>query len=235
MVEPKENAQPFRYDTLTEVLDFGLGLCLLVTGACEIVHATPAMKEWLQRDACALAERAGRLTAKDNERAVELRAWIASAVASADAAVHYLTIERYDQPPLILRAHALEGTEPPEPERSQRLAMISVHDVLAFRSLGELSPLFELTSAEAALVEQILSGASMIDAEAALSITANTARTHLKSIYRKTGARNQADLVRLLKDAASIAPRNVEAAVRRPLPRHDCIGGAQGDCLRGSA
>jgi DNA-binding CsgD family transcriptional regulator len=234
MVEPVNHAQPFRYETLAEVLDFGLGLCLLVTSACEIVYATPALKEWLQRDAAALAERGGRLTAKDAERALELRTWVAGVVATPDSTIHYLTVERYDQPPLILRAHALEETFLPEPERSQRLAVVSVHDVLAVRSLGELSPLFELTSAESALVEQILSGASMTDAEAALCITANTARTHLKSIYRKTGARSQADLVRLLKDAASIAPRNVEATVRRPSSREDDLGGPR-DCLRGSA
>ena len=235
MVEPREQAQPFRYETLAEVLDFGLGLCLLVTSACEIVYATPALKEWLQRDDSALAERAGRLTAKDDEQALELRAWIAGVVATTDPAVRYLTVERDDQPPLILRAHALEETGLPEPERARRLAVVSVHDALAVRSLGELSPLFELTTAESALVEQILSGASMTEAEAALSITTNTARTHLKSIYRKTGARSQVDLVRLLKDAASISSRSVEATMRRTPPREDDVSGAPRPCLGGSA
>ena len=233
MAEPRHQALPFRYEGLAEVLDFGLGLCLLVSGACEIVHATPAMREWLQRGS-ALAERAGRLTAKDNEGTQELRAWVAGVVASAESAVHYLTIERYDHPPLILRAHALEETELPEQERSQRLAVISVHDVLAVRSLGDLSALFELTSAEAGLVEQILSGASMTDAEAALGITANTARTHLKSIYRKTGAHSQADLVRLFKDVASISLRNVEAAIRRTSLPGENADGETGGCLPGS-
>ncbi|HEY2595685.1 MAG TPA: helix-turn-helix transcriptional regulator [Chloroflexota bacterium] len=235
MVEPSDHAQPFRYETLAEILDLSMGLCLLVTGACEIVYATSALKEWLQRDASALTERAGRLTAKDNERALELRTWVAGVVAAADSTVHYLSVERDDHPPLILRAHALDAADLPEPDRSQHLAVISVHDALAVRSLGELSPLFELTSAESALVEQILSGASMTDAEAALHITPNTARTHLKSIYRKTGAHSQADLVRLLKDAASISPRNVEATMRRSSPHEDDVGGAPRHCLRGSA
>ena len=234
MVEPSNHAQPFRYEKLAEVLDFGLGLCLLVTGACEMAYATPATREWLQRDSCVLCERAGRLTAKDSERALELRTWVAGVLASTETAVHFLTVERLDHPPLILRAHALEESDLPGLERARRLVVISVHDVLAFRSLGDLSPLFELTSAESALVEQILSGASMIDAEAALCITANTARTHLKSIYRKTGARSQADLVRLLKDAASISLRNVEATMRRPPQREASMCGVPNVC-RGSA
>lgn len=212
-----------------------MGLCVLLSGACEIVYATPAMREWLQRDRCALAVRAGRLTAKDDERGLELRAWITSIVALSESAVHYLTIERDDHPPLILRAYALEEMDLAEPARSHRVAVISVHDVLASRSLGELSPLFELTSAESALVEQILSGASMTDAEAALRITANTARTHLKSIYRKTGAHSQADLVRLLKDVATIAPRNVEATMRRPSARNGRGDVESKVCLRGTA
>jgi len=188
---------------LVEVLDFSLSLCAMVTGGSEIVYANQAMIEWLGRDSSVLCDRAGRLTAKDPEAAKQLRSWIAATVSAGGAPVQFLTIERDDDPPIILRAHEFRDAR--QGEGSQPLAMISVHDALASRSLGDLSRLFELTAAERALVEHILSGASMINAEAALGITANTARTHLKSIYRKTGAHNQADLVRLLKDAASLS------------------------------
>lgn len=226
MTEPRHNAQSLRIEKqrLIEILDFSLSLCAMVTGGSEIVYANQTMIDWLGDESSVLCERAGRLTAKDAEAAQQLRNWIAATVSAGGDSARFLTIERDDNPPVILRAHEFNGA--PEGDGSQPLALISVHDALASRSLGELSRLFELTTAERALVEHILSGASMADAETALGITANTARTHMKSIYRKTGARSQADLVRLLKDAASITAPGREARARD--------GAADGEWAQGS-
>src|SRR5262245_43825487 len=54
---------------------------------------------------------------------------------------------------------------------------------------------FGLTPAEATLALHLAEGETLRSAEAKLSMTYETARTHLKSVFQKTGTRRQAELV----------------------------------------
>jgi DNA-binding CsgD family transcriptional regulator len=60
---------------------------------------------------------------------------------------------------------------------------------------------FGLTPAEARLALHLVAGETLRSAEAKLSITYETARTHLKSIFSKTGTCRQAELVVVLVTA----------------------------------
>lgn len=60
-----------------------------------------------------------------------------------------------------------------------------------------LSTLYGLTRKETNVVNALLQGMSLEDYCAANFVTANTSRTHLKSVYRKTGTNRQSELVRL--------------------------------------
>ncbi len=59
--------------------------------------------------------------------------------------------------------------------------------------------LFQLTRMEATLAVSLASGRSLVEAADALGIAHNTARAHLRSIFTKTGARRQSQLVHLLR------------------------------------
>lgn len=59
--------------------------------------------------------------------------------------------------------------------------------------------LFQLTRMEATLAVSLASGRSLVDAADTLGIAHNTARAHLRSIFAKTGARRQSQLVHLLR------------------------------------
>jgi DNA-binding CsgD family transcriptional regulator/PAS domain-containing protein len=61
-----------------------------------------------------------------------------------------------------------------------------------------LRKLYDLTPAEARLTGLLRQGKSVAEACAELQVTSNTARTHLKRVFQKTGARRQSDLVRLV-------------------------------------
>jgi DNA-binding CsgD family transcriptional regulator/PAS domain-containing protein len=61
-----------------------------------------------------------------------------------------------------------------------------------------LARLYGLTRAEAALAALLLQGREPAEAADELGVTMNTVRTHLKRVFDKTGARRQAELVRLL-------------------------------------
>src|SRR5215510_6860798 len=54
---------------------------------------------------------------------------------------------------------------------------------------------FDLTSAEARLALHLVAGETLRSAEAKLSISYETARTHLKNIFSKTGTCRQAELI----------------------------------------
>lgn len=68
-----------------------------------------------------------------------------------------------------------------------------------------LNALYGLTRKETAVVNGLLQGLSPEEYCSANFVTANTVRTHLKSIYRKTGTNRQSEVVRLF--ASMFAPR----------------------------
>ncbi|MGD9669833.1 MAG: LuxR C-terminal-related transcriptional regulator [Hyphomicrobiaceae bacterium] len=70
-------------------------------------------------------------------------------------------------------------------------------------SARALSDCFGLTPAETRVLTRILSGKTVAETAADLGIAATTARTHLDSIFVKTGVSRQAELFRL---AAHVAP-----------------------------
>jgi DNA-binding CsgD family transcriptional regulator/PAS domain-containing protein len=61
-----------------------------------------------------------------------------------------------------------------------------------------LKRLYGLTSREARVAALLTGGASLADTAAALGISMHTARTHLRSVFRKTETRRQSELVALL-------------------------------------
>jgi DNA-binding CsgD family transcriptional regulator len=64
-----------------------------------------------------------------------------------------------------------------------------------------LQALFDLTPAEARMASQITAGKSIEQISSATGIAQNTIRTHLKSVFQKTGVQRQAELVSLLGTA----------------------------------
>ena len=57
---------------------------------------------------------------------------------------------------------------------------------------------YGLTRAEAKLLQALVDGGRLTDYADRAGITLNTAKTHLKQIFAKTGSRRQADLIRLV-------------------------------------
>lgn len=103
-----------------------------------------------------------------------------------------------DEPARRLHAWAapLAGTED---ESDDVLAAVIVFDAALDRSYTweALRALYGLTRKETRLVNGLLQGQTLEDYCAANFVTANTARTHLKAVYRKTGVNRQAEVVRL--------------------------------------
>ena len=79
-------------------------------------------------------------------------------------------------------------------------AIIFITDPESATGLDEeqLRARFGLTPAEARLVREMIGSGILGDAAERLTIKMATARTHLHRVFAKTGARNQADLMRLV-------------------------------------
>lgn len=61
-----------------------------------------------------------------------------------------------------------------------------------------LAEFFGLTVAESALAALMSRGVSLVDSAKVLQVTIHTVRSHLRKVLRKTGAKTQADLIRLI-------------------------------------
>jgi DNA-binding CsgD family transcriptional regulator len=131
---------------------------------------------------------------------------IASACANGkgSGAGGHLTITRPSGcQPFLVMVSPLPRTYRDRAGRQKRVAAVIIKDpqVASHASIGsrrEIAELYELTRAEGRLLDLILDGLGLFEAAERLGVSRNTARTHMKRIYAKTGARRQAELIRRL-------------------------------------
>lgn len=67
-----------------------------------------------------------------------------------------------------------------------------------------LRRLFDLTPSEASVARRLAEGLSLEQTAAALGISRNTARAHLRAIFSKSGITRQTELVRLMLNSAAV-------------------------------
>jgi DNA-binding CsgD family transcriptional regulator len=150
------------------------------------------------------------LRAASRQETVELR--------NAIAAVCIESASEVPQPGTVIRVHRPSGSKPfevlvfPLPSQSflrkgGAAAGLFITDPEEEAALDNqaLHELFGLTPAEIRLSIALVKGKSVEEYSQEAAISSNTARTHVKRIYSKTGVRRQSELVRLLlKSSAGI-------------------------------
>ena len=105
-----------------------------------------------------------------------------------------------EQPPLWLRPVPCSSPEVAGVDGSPEWLWVLVDDSddVARPSSETLSSVLGLTNAEARVCALLVAGRRLEQIATELGIKHETARTHLKAAFRKTGARSQTDLVRLV-------------------------------------
>jgi DNA-binding CsgD family transcriptional regulator len=88
--------------------------------------------------------------------------------------------------------------------------------------INVFADLFGLTSAEARVVSELVSGGGLTKAAARLNIARSTARTHLTRILDKTGTHRQAELVRVFYEIT--VPMHDAARRRKDQPLGGWLG-----------
>jgi DNA-binding CsgD family transcriptional regulator len=109
-----------------------------------------------------------------------------------------IIVRRESKRPLVLKALPV-----PPAARSPFLgarAVLVLNDLEGTATVNPdmLGKVFELTPAQANLAEKLATGSSMETAAAELGVTVETARSHLKAIFNRTGTHRQGELVALL-------------------------------------
>jgi len=91
-------------------------------------------------------------------------------------------------------------------ETERPAAAIFITDADQHRKMPEkaLQQMFGLTSAEARLAALFATGKRLSEVAGQLGVTEGTARSQLKSIFRKTGTHHQAELIQLLLSSPAI-------------------------------
>jgi DNA-binding CsgD family transcriptional regulator/PAS domain-containing protein len=170
-----------------------LGIVLLA-GDGSVVFANRSARAILD-EADGLGIEQGALRASDAATRRQLRQVIGESTSTRGGA---LTVPRAARRPLNVLVSPLgpqaRGERPPAAK------VLFISDPERGIATGEenLQRLYGLTPAEARLTGQLLQGRSLDEAASELAITPHTARSYLKSVFSKTGARRQSDLVRLL-------------------------------------
>jgi DNA-binding NarL/FixJ family response regulator len=108
-------------------------------------------------------------------------------------------------------AHVLPLAAAGRPATGPRSAVVAA--VLVRRAGLDLSPpveaiakLYDLTASELRTFDAIVQAGNVPKAAALLGVLKTTVRTHLQHVFSKTGARSQADLVKLVASIASPFP-----------------------------
>lgn len=155
----------------------------------------------------ALGRRQGRLFALDRMAEPRFRALVAGATSPSfdqeRAPALVVRLPRHDcRSPLVARAHPLARVV--KSGFGQATAMLCLINPDRRNSVDSemLQITFGLTWAEARLAGILANGTDLFEAANRLRISRSTTRSHLRSIFAKTGTRRQGELVALLARVA---------------------------------
>lgn len=192
----------------TEALIYGNVMDRLAVGAIFVdargmVRRTAGIAEAILRKREGLRDFRGAVAATDGQCDRRLQQALRAALDPADpqgAQLQSLVVQRHDG------SHGLGLVVQRLPHQGETQAVILIRDP---QRGGEpekamLRSLFDLTPAEAELARCLTAGHSLDESAAALSISRNTARAHLRAIFSKSGITRQTELMRLMLNSAAM-------------------------------
>ena len=174
---------------------------VLVDAESEVLFANRSADELLHADR-GLRAQGGKLKPEMPADTVALQALIAGCGSSGAAAGSggSLVLSRgLERTPLSLSVMPVRDAVAPMHRRcAAAIVFVTDPDRTAAPARDHVRDLFGLTQAEAALAVELIEGDGLQAIATRLGVTRETARTHLRHIFDKTGIRSQAELVRVI-------------------------------------
>jgi DNA-binding CsgD family transcriptional regulator len=205
----REGAMPIERPTLAglaarmvETLDALKVGVVLASADSRILYANRAAQE-MMRDGGPLRDCGGVLRAEGGAASAEIRAAIrraAHSVGGIRMSGSAVRLTGEGEVPVVARVLPLAGGEVEPAAVVAVFINPAVDDAASARAV---SAAFGLTPAETRVLGRVLSGSSVAEAAAGLGVAASTARTHLDSIFAKTGVSRQYQLLRLAAQITS--------------------------------
>jgi DNA-binding CsgD family transcriptional regulator len=142
-----------------------------------------------------------RLVLRDKQAMTKLDHLISMIRSTPDAVAipaSPILVRRTTKPPVVLRILPVDGAARSVFLGARAMLILSNLVARAAPDPALIGQAFDLTPAESRLTAMLATGASIASASERLGISRETARNHLKSIFSKTGAHRQSELVRLI-------------------------------------
>jgi DNA-binding NarL/FixJ family response regulator len=140
-----------------------------------------------------------RLSARDRQLDEKLRQLVASAATKAREGIEDESDAMFIKAPMIRDQVEVIATPVASSLRSDEAACVILYlfDASVERHVSHDVPtrLYGLTQTEGKIVQLLVGGSTLDTAAKQLEISINTARTHLKHVFHKTGINRQAELV----------------------------------------
>jgi DNA-binding CsgD family transcriptional regulator len=206
-------AQAWRERSVYQTVIDRIGVGVALVDPKGMVMATNEVGQEILAAADGLMVTNGRLTACDAATARSLENFIrAGAEAQTDPIQTHgrpLAVSRASDPaPLTVIVHPGPSVQPVNaPLRRSAIVVMRDPERRASVSAHVVGQLFGLTPAEATLATLLAQGADLDEAATELGIRRNTARSQLQSIFMKTNAKRQSELVRMILSSVATLSR----------------------------
>jgi DNA-binding CsgD family transcriptional regulator len=197
-------AQAYRERAVYQTVVERIGVGVALVDAKSAMMASNAIAGEILYGPNGLRVTQGRLTAAvssvANTLAQQVRAAAEAQTSTPNEPGRPLALERDNNPsPLTLTVYPGPSVEHGDaPLRRSAIVVMRDPDRRASVSAHVVAQLFGLTPAEAALATLLAQGYDMEEAASALGVRRNTARSQLQSIFAKTNAKRQSELVRMI-------------------------------------
>lgn len=197
--------QQVRADSLAGCLD-RLHCAVFVLDDCARIIDANAVAEFLLRTETVLRRETDKTLWLRGEAGLELqrRVYAGTPPAYRDTVLLHRADGRLPLSLLITPLPEIVSWSAPQP---RWLVMMFDQEQRQRLSAQALSVTLNITEREAQLVVQLASHCNLAHAATRLGISLHTARSHLKSIFSKTGVRSQAELVSRVLGGLAAAPR----------------------------
>ncbi len=181
-------------ETALDALRTGL---ILLGPKAKVVFMNRAAKHMLGAKNGLLLNRE-TIHAEHSAESARLEKLMAGAVASASHAGGAISISRRDLPPLLVLTAPIHGLNGDLQQPVRAVLFITDPTQRVRPTSNILRALFRLTPAECRVAMLLADGYAPNEIANIVGVRKNTLKSHLASIYRKTGTARQSQLVRLL-------------------------------------
>jgi DNA-binding CsgD family transcriptional regulator len=194
------DAKNIEIATLKATLDtFNAGI-VVVADKAQILHANNSAREMLANRA-PIATVNGALSVRDAQAREELnQAIVLARTDEAMIGTNGIAVPLRDEGSAVAHVLPLARGDLRTRLVPQATAAVFVtrRTESAARDIGAVAASFDLTPAEARMLQHLAAGVSLTEAAKALGVSTNTAKTHLARIFSKTGVSRQADLIAMV-------------------------------------